>query len=178
MRKFVTALGVLVLLAGGCKPKTTSAQVDTLNTLQEVEKKVIQGSQDDFCSRFTNNSTVWRAEFYAANAYLVRGNGLDSIRNSIEKLILAWNESHPLKIKFVKTKKDTLFVSIPDATYLVQQIGSTMSNRVLAELVFTLTENEKYPYVYIDVIESDHSGGGLYSRKLFYERGWKYIICK
>ena len=127
------------------------------------------------CSKFINNTAVWNTKYDSGNYYLIRGNRIDSIKNSYEKIILAWNKNYTVKVKFIRTKNNVIHVNIPDATYLTQSMGTTGASLILASLVYTLTENENYTFVYIDFIEGDHASPGKYSRKDF-ER--KFIVCK
>jgi hypothetical protein len=182
MKKTVIILSVLALIMVDCKPKSSPAspqtppQTDTLNIEQElIQEEVNKDLQNDFCSQFTNNKNVWDTDYNkAGDLCLIRGNGLDSIKNSIEKLVLAWNKNYTVKIKLIQTEKDVISINIPNATYLTQQAGTSGASRILAAVVYTLTEHSKYHLVNIDFIESEHAAPATYSRKDFEE---EFIIC-
>lgn len=70
-------------------------------------------------------------------------------------------------LKFVNTSNDTVYIKIPEATYLTQQMGSTGSTIYLAQLVYNLTEIPGTHYVNLDFEEGDHAAPGTFSRKSF-----------
>jgi hypothetical protein len=128
------------------------------------------------CSDFSNNKNVWETvTCFKGELCLIRGSGLDSIKNNVEKLVAAWDKNNTVKIKLIRTEKDKIFINIPDAEYFTEQSGTTGADMILAELVYTLTEHEKYHLVNIDFIEGSHAVPGTYSRKDFEER---FIICE
>jgi len=74
-----------------------------------------------------------------------------------------------IQLKFVKISGDTLFVSIPDALYLTQQMGSTGPSLYFAETVYNLTEIPGIHYVSFDFEEGDHAAPGVLHRGQFGE---------
>jgi hypothetical protein len=72
-----------------------------------------------------------------------------------------------LKLVFLKTSGDTIYVKIPDGTYLTQQMGSTGPRLFLSGVVYTLTGLNGINYVNFDFEEGDHAAPGTYSRESF-----------
>lgn len=72
-----------------------------------------------------------------------------------------------VRLAFIKTSGDTVYVKIPDATYLTQQMGSTGPTMFLSGVVYTITGLPGINYVNFDFDEGDHAGPGTYSRESF-----------
>lgn len=72
-----------------------------------------------------------------------------------------------VKLEFVKISADTVYLSIPAATYLTQQMGSTGPTIYFANVVFNLTEIPGIKYVNFDFEEGDHASPATYSRESF-----------
>ncbi|MEO6610869.1 MAG: GerMN domain-containing protein [Chitinophagaceae bacterium] len=72
-----------------------------------------------------------------------------------------------VRLDFIKTSGDTIYLKIDDATYLTQQMGSTGPRLFLSGVVYTLTGLTGINYVNIDFEEGDHAGPGTYSRESF-----------
>lgn len=83
-------------------------------------------------------------------------------------MIAFLNSKNPnVQLQYVKTSGDTLYVSIPDALYLTQQMGSTGPALFFAETVYNLTELPGIRYVSFDFEEGDHASPGVLSRDLY-----------
>lgn len=72
-----------------------------------------------------------------------------------------------IQLKLLGVSADTLYVSIPDAHYLTQQMGSTGPQLFFAEAVYNLTEIPGIRYVNFDFEEGDHAGPEVFSRNSF-----------
>ena len=72
-----------------------------------------------------------------------------------------------IKFEYIRTSNDTIFIKIPDATYLTQQMGSTGPTWYLSELVYNMTEIPGIKEVNIDFEEGDHATPGTYNRARF-----------
>ena len=72
-----------------------------------------------------------------------------------------------VQLEIVKTSGDTLFIKIPQSTYLTQQMGSSGSITYLAEAVYNLTEIPGIHYVNFDFEEGDHAQPGTFNRDSF-----------
>lgn len=72
-----------------------------------------------------------------------------------------------IHLDFVKTSNDTVYLKIPDASYLTQQMGSTGADMYLAGVVYNLTELPGIKYVNLDFEEGDHAAPGTFNRDSF-----------
>jgi hypothetical protein len=72
-----------------------------------------------------------------------------------------------VKLEYIKTSNDTLYIKIPDANYLTQQMGSTGPTMYFAGAVYNLTELPGIKYVNIDFEEGDHAAPGVLHRESF-----------
>ncbi len=74
---------------------------------------------------------------------------------------------YAIRLDFIKTSGDTVYLKIVDATYLTQQMGSTGPRLFLSGVVYTLTGFNGINYVNLDFEEGDHAAPGTYSRESF-----------
>ncbi|MFZ9388019.1 MAG: hypothetical protein ACO25B_09070 [Chitinophagaceae bacterium] len=74
-----------------------------------------------------------------------------------------------IQLQFVKISGDTIYVSIPDALYLTQQMGSTGPSLYFAETVYNLTEIPGIRFVNFNFEEGDHAAPGVLHRGQFGE---------
>lgn len=72
-----------------------------------------------------------------------------------------------VQVQFVRQSGDTVFLSIPEATYLTQQMGSTGPEMFFAESVYNLTEIPGVRFVRYDFEEGDHAQPGVFTRDSF-----------
>lgn len=62
---------------------------------------------------------------------------------------------------------DTLYVSITDATFLTQQMGSSGAKVYLLEATYAFTELRDIDVVHFNFTEGDHAMPGVYTRERF-----------
>lgn len=92
--------------------------------------------------------------------------GPDSL--SVDAVIRYLNSRYAnVQVQFVRQSGDTLFLSIPEATYLTQQMGSTGPEMFFAESVYNLTEIPSVRFVRYDFEEGDHAQPGVFTRDSF-----------
>lgn len=92
--------------------------------------------------------------------------GPDSL--SPQAVIEFINSSNPnIALTFNKISGDTLFVTIPDAVYLTQQMGSTGPTIYFASAVYNLTEIPGIRVANFDFEEGDHAQPGAFTRESF-----------
>jgi hypothetical protein len=85
-----------------------------------------------------------------------------------EAVVRFVNASFPnIVLQLVKTSHDTLFLKIPDAHYLTQQMGSTGPELYFAEAVYNFTEIPGIRFVNFDFEEGDHAQPDTFSRDSF-----------
>ncbi len=90
--------------------------------------------------------------------------GLDTITT---ESVVSYMNGVNFKLEYIKTSGDTLYLRIPDATYLTQQMGSSGAEAYLAELVYNCTEIPGIRFVTLDFEEGDHAQPGTYRRESF-----------
>ena len=87
---------------------------------------------------------------------------------SVQAVVDFINHKNPgIVLQFIRTSSDTLFLSIPEATYLTQQMGSTGPTLFFAEAVYNLTEIPGIRFIHFDFDEGDHAQPGTYTREDF-----------
>lgn len=161
-------------------------------TLGYIAVIIIVGSLTYFFVKFISpnyhesKNYIWSIESSPKSKdILVRGKKIDRIKNDINKLIYALNESkkdpetfatppgeEPLgspKLKLRDIKEKVVNVEIVNAEYLTQRMGTTGAEHFLAVATFTLTEHDDIKFVNFIFREGDHAAPGLYSRKRFLE---------
>ena len=78
------------------------------------------------------------------------------------------NQQYPeIKLDYLVTSNDTVYIKIDDAHYLTQQMGSSGSTMYLASLVYNLTELPHINFVNIAFEEGDHAQPGTFTRETF-----------
>ena len=126
-----------------------------------------QKAQEDTTAVATNYS--WSAELNDSSGRLQMKKiptGPDSL--TIASVIDYLNRSNPnIKLVLSKTSNDTVYINIPEPTYLTQQMGSTGPTMYLASVIYNLTEVQGFRYVTLDFEEGDHAGPGTYNRDSF-----------
>lgn len=91
-----------------------------------------------------------------------------SIPLNKEELAEALNIKYPeIKLNLREVSHDTLFVVIPNATFLTQQIGTTGALTYLAEATYAFTDLTDIKVVNFEFKEGDHAVPGPYTRKSF-----------
>lgn len=68
------------------------------------------------------------------------------------------------KIVFQRQQNDTVFVDIPNATYLTQSNGSMGAKIFMAEVVYSFTQIPGIKFVNFSFKEGDHASPGTFSR--------------
>lgn len=94
--------------------------------------------------------------------------GPDSL--SAEAVTNFLNKRYPnVQLQFVKTSGDTIYMAIPEATYLTQQMGSSGPQIYFADVVYNLTEISGIRYVNFNFEEGDHASPAVLRRESFKE---------
>jgi len=80
-------------------------------------------------------------------------------------VIAALGSKYPeSKIVFQQQQNDTLFVNIPNATYLTQSNGSMGAKIFMAEVVYSFTQIPGIRFINFSFKEGDHASPGIFSR--------------
>lgn len=78
------------------------------------------------------------------------------------------NNRYPnIQLQVLRQSGDTLYVQIPEATYLTQQMGSTGPELYFGEAVYNLTEIPGIRFINFSLAEGDHAGPDTYNRDSF-----------
>lgn len=78
------------------------------------------------------------------------------------------NENFPgIQMELIKVSNDTVYVKIPNATRLTQEIGNTGAENYFASATFTLTDMKNIKYVNFALEPGDHAEPGVFSREDF-----------
>jgi len=144
---FIISTGLIIACNNNKEQETTDTREDTVTTYTNWEA----GLNDS-----TGKLEVKKSE----------QPGPDTL--SAEAMIRFLNNRYPnVQLKFIKTSGDTIYVSIPEATYLTQQMGSTGPQLYFADAVYNLTEIPGIHYVNFDFAEGDHAAPDILNRDSF-----------
>lgn len=78
------------------------------------------------------------------------------------------NISHAnVQLSYLRTSNDTIYLLIPDALFLTQQMGSTGPSMYFASAIYNYTEIPGINYVSVDFEEGDHASPGVFTRETF-----------
>lgn len=87
---------------------------------------------------------------------------------SIDEVSALLNNRYPnIQLQVLRQSGDTLYVQIPEATYLTQQMGSTGPELYFGEAVYNLTEIPGIRFINFALAEGDHASPGTYNRDSF-----------
>ena len=86
------------------------------------------------------------------------------INNVAEAINRKYSEIH---IASQSQSNDTVFVNIPNATYLTQQSGNMGSEIYMAETTYSFTEIPGVKFVKFNFKEGDHATPGTFKREDF-----------
>jgi len=74
-----------------------------------------------------------------------------------------------INLIFKKVSGDTVYLSIADASFLTEQMGSTGATNYMATVTYNFTEIPGIHFINLDFVEGDHAGPGVYQRSSFSE---------
>jgi len=112
----------------------------------------------------------WYTEYDSINntEYLVKGELVDSLSKTPNELIEILNKrKSKSKIEFIQINGDTIEIRVLNDEFLTEQMGTTGAYCFLGETVFTLTENESFDHVRIEMNYGSHASPGIYNRSNF-----------
>lgn len=148
MKQLCIGFGILILMVScGSNQNETTAENEGL-----IDQQSWQASLDDSSGQISFSKT---------------GGPLpDSI--SVEGVISFLNTRYPnVQLQVIRQSADTLYVKIPEATYLTQQMGSTGPELYFGEAVYNLTEIPGIRFINFALAEGDHAGPDTYNRDSF-----------
>jgi len=110
----------------------------------------------------------WSSEFDNKGLLMTKARPLPDDSLTVANIIQLQNDLYPeIQVRFDRLSNDTIFVDIPNSTYLTQQTGSSGPEGYFAELTYNLTELKNINYVNIRFKKGDHAEPGTFSRTDF-----------
>lgn len=84
---------------------------------------------------------------------------------TVQRIETIVNKTWPkVQIEYLRTSKDTVFISIPDSEVLTQQMGTTGADQFMISTTYSFTELIGIKYVSYQFELGDHANPGVYSR--------------
>lgn len=92
--------------------------------------------------------------------------GIDTL--SAQNILQLINNNYDsIRVDYVKTSHDTIYVHIPNSEMLTENIGSTGAEMFMASTTYSLTELNGVHFVNFDFKEGEHASPGVYDRSYF-----------
>ncbi len=92
----------------------------------------------------------------------------DPANTEVDYLLGSIERIYPeINLEVQEISRDTLFLRIPDASFLTQRMGSMGARSYLMEVTYALTTLPDVQVVHFDFTEGDHAGPGSYTRQSF-----------
>ena len=145
-----------------CNNKESGEESAAADSLQVVPKP-------DSAAVITDSHYFWTAELVPKQGLVMKKDSPvseDSLNTGF--MLKRLNDLYPeIKLQYVKTSNDSIFLKVEKSNYLTRQMGSTGAEAYLAEVTYNLTEVKGVNYVDIRFREGDHASPGTYSRTSF-----------
>ena len=91
---------------------------------------------------------------------------------TIRRIINGLNQSYPdVRVNFLKQTADTVFVEVPDATHLGEEMGDAGASAWYADAVINLTSVNGINFVSFKMDEHSHAGSTIIGRDTY--KNWK-----
>ncbi|MBC7654604.1 MAG: hypothetical protein H7098_09055 [Oligoflexus sp.] len=160
--KYFLNLFLLTITISACNRDSKQVEND------EDSSKVMQYSLKDKPAQLAD--VPWAAEL-DSNSQKISMQKSDMVKNEdldINNIAEAINRKYPeIHIASQNQSNDTVFVNIPDATYLTQQSGNMGSEIFMAETTYSFTEILGVKFVNFNFKEGDHATPGTFKREDF-----------
>lgn len=157
MKQSILFIGLLFVFCYSCT-STTDQRTNTIDSLN---------SFTDSANLQNLSQAIWKMEYDSIlkKDTMIKLREVNSDTLTAEKLITILNNTWAdIKINFVKTSGDTIFIKIPESDILTQQMGTSGANYYMSSVIYTLTELRDTKYVCFDFVEGDHAIPGTYQR--------------
>lgn len=162
MKQLPIILGLTLLLATSCNNHSKTNNED-LNKLS-VDTNTIPDEENKDTSVFT---PLWEYQYdtIIKDFRIVKLQELNNDTLTAESVVNIVNKSWPdVQVKYIKTSKDTVYISIPESTILTQQMGSAGAKQFMVSATYSFTELKGIKYVSFKFKVGDHANPGVYSR--------------
>lgn len=146
-----TALFIMILI-GSCKSK---------------DKQVVNNTD-----MFAIPDTILTWKINADSMILTRDINIPDSIVTTQRIINGLNEKYPsVHVVFVKQSDDTVFIAVPDADYLGEQMGDAGSAEWFVDAVINLTSVHGINLVSFQMDLHSHASSGLIGREKYND--WK-----
>ncbi len=132
--------------------------------------QVDEPGTDNDTTMSVQSSYQWQAALNDSTGRLelkkILTQGVDN--SSPQTIIDPVNQMYPeIKLDYIKTSNDTVYLKIDDARYLTQQMGSAGPPVYLASLIYNLTGLPYINFVHLAFEGGDHAQPGTFTRESF-----------
>lgn len=169
MKKLIVFYFLLSFTFISCQSDSTESENTEVITEDTVYDKVSDAVSDSAVV-VKNAPDIWTADFEeATNTFEIHkptNTRLDTL-SGVKLVTLINNNWDSIRLDYIKTSSDTIYVRIPESTRLTQELGSTGAANYMATTTYTLTELKGIKYVNYDFKMGDHASPGVYNRKDF-----------
>lgn len=139
------------MLAVACKNKSDSAE----------ENEDTTASIENF---------YWQSQLNDSTGMLEMTKVTTTDTISPQAIVAFLNKEHQnIQLEYTRTSNDTVYLRIPDATYLTQQMGSSGPQMYLSKVIYNFTELPGIKEVTLEFEEGDHASPGTFNRESFKE---------
>jgi len=151
----------LLILIASCNTKKTENKTSKIDS-------TIATAESDTAAVKESGHYLWASDFYKKKFIMTKMRPLPQDSLTAVRIIEIMNTEYPeIQIQFDKKSNDTLFLKIPNSTYLTQQTGSSGPEIYFAKLTYNFTELNNVKYVDVRFKKGDHAASSTYSRTDF-----------
>lgn len=173
MRTTTLIIG-LILLALGCNTSTQDNKEAT--HLDSVSNDLIKEKSNKQENTFAYNpaGALWEYQFdtILKDFKLVKLRQYNKDTLTIQRVENIVNKTWPkVQIKYLKTSKDTVYITIPESEVLTQQMGTSGADAFMISTTYSFTDLKGIKYVSYEFEVGDHANPGVYSRDY-----WKDVL--
>lgn len=164
-----TTIGIIIILIStlGCNnSKHDNSEIkNSDSSLYEPNTELDEKKVNSFL--YVPNEAIWEYQFDTVlkdfKPVQLRKFRKDTLTaQGIERII---NKTWPkIQIKYLKTYKDTIFISISDSEVLTQQMGTSGADGFMISTTYSFTELPGIKYVSYDFEAGDHANPGVFNR--------------
>jgi ABC-type glycerol-3-phosphate transport system substrate-binding protein len=125
-------------------------------------------TEEDDDTTVTTENFYWQSQLNDSTGMLEMMKVTTSDSISPQAIVAFLNKEHPnIQLEYTHSSNDTVYLRIPDAFYLTQQMGSSGPQMYLSKVVYNFTELPGIKEVTLDFEEGDHASPGTFNRESF-----------
>ena len=153
-------LFVLIAVLISCNTKESEKKANPTDSTATADSDTAAVKKD--------SHYFWSSNFDNKGLVMVRTRPLPDDSLTTTNIIQLMNDIYPeIKVEFNRISNDTIFINIPNSTYLTEQAGSSGPEVYFAELTYNLTELKNINYVDIKFKKGNHASPGTFTRIYF-----------